>query len=233
MNFTSRLLLAIALLSLPLAGCPGTTNPPPMRDGGRDGAVALDVDIQTFDAPATTSDAPTAAVEDTGVDAYSADAWGSSNPDTNTVSLSCGGRGGRTCGRGEFCNIPPENLCGRADGPGVCERIPELCSRELNPQCGCDGMTYGNPCMAAMAGISIDYAGSCGARAGSCDARRVLCDAFPPRCRLGTVPSVVGSCWGECVPASSCTCSTSEDCPNVPGYSEVCYRSGFCGPALP
>jgi hypothetical protein len=124
-------------------------------------------------------------------------------------------------------------MCGRADGPGVCAPIPELCTREFNPQCGCDGMTYSNPCQAARASVSIDYAGTCrSASMRSCDASRVTCDAVPPRCRIGDAPSVVGSCWGPCVRANTCTCAADEECPSIPGYSELCYRSGLCGPAL-
>lgn len=68
---------------------------------------------------------------------------------------------------------------------------------------------------------------------GSCDARRVLCDALPPICSEGEAPSVVGACWGPCIPATSCTCSTPEECPDIRGYSETCYTGrGFCGPFL-
>lgn len=227
-----RLLLSVSFLTT--LGCAGTTVTPERRDAGRDGAIeALDVAIP--DAPSSVIDAPNSADEDApgmASDAPGADAPGARVDAQGMVSLSCGGRGGAMCGRGQFCNIPPENICGAADGPGVCTDIPELCTRELNPQCGCDGNTYGNPCMAAMAGVSIVSSGACRMAAGSCDGRRVACDALPPRCLRGQAPSVVGSCWGPCVQANTCTCSTTDECPSITGYSEVCYRSGFCGPAL-
>ena len=233
MTSSLRLLLAVSLLTT--VGCPTTTITPERRDAGRDaGFEALDVAIP--DAPSSVIDAPIATDEDApGVasDAPGADAPSARVDAQGMVSLSCGGRGGAFCGRGQFCNIPPENICGAADGPGVCTDIPELCSRELNPQCGCDGNTYGNPCMAAMAGVSIASRGACRmVAAGSCDARRVVCDARPPLCLRGQAPSVVDGCWGPCVQANTCTCSTTEECPSVTGYSEVCYRSGLCGPAL-
>ena len=233
MTFPLRLLLAVSLLTT--VGCASTTvTPDAGRDAGRDaGFEPLDVAIP--DAPSSAIDAPLAPGEDApGVasDAPGADAPGARVDAQGMVSVSCGGRGGAFCGRGQFCNIPPENICGAADGPGVCTDIPELCTRELNPQCGCDGTTYSNPCMAAMAGVSIASRGACGVRAGSCDVRRVVCDALPPLCRTGQAPSVVDGCWGPCVQASTCTCETTEDCPDVRGYSEVCYRSGFCGPLL-
>jgi hypothetical protein len=68
---------------------------------------------------------------------------------------------------------------------------------------------------------------------GSCDGRRVLCDALPPACGMGELPSVEGSCWGPCIPATRCTCSTPEECPYLLGYSETCYPArGTCGPYL-
>jgi hypothetical protein len=66
----------------------------------------------------------------------------------------------------------------------------------------------------------------------NCDPDDVLCDAIPPACDEGEVPTVEGSCWGECIPANECQCETFDDCPEVTGYSEVCYSAGHCGPAL-
>ena len=70
---------------------------------------------------------------------------------------------GEVCEAGDCC--PPGYYCARpiggCDGPGVCTAIPEMCTRELNPACGCDGETYSNPCMAAAAGASIAHMGAC------------------------------------------------------------------------
>ena len=75
---------------------------------------------------------------------------------------------GEACEDGDCC--PPGYYCakgiGDCDGPGVCTEIPEMCTRELNRVCGCDGETYSNPCMAAAAGVNIDHMGACETKPG-------------------------------------------------------------------
>ena len=73
---------------------------------------------------------------------------------------SCGGLAGQGCGAGEFCNIT-DGSCGAADQTGVCTAIPQVCTREFVPVCGCNGQTFGNACGAAAAGISIVSQGAC------------------------------------------------------------------------
>ena len=233
-----RFLVSVALLGFPFAaGCPSTeTLRDAGRDAGRDAPSSTLLDVAIVDAPVVALDSPVSS-DDANLDAFRASdapSGGDASGDApNVVSRICGGRTGVICGRGQFCNIPPENLCGAADGTGVCAAIPALCTRELNPQCGCDGMTYDNPCMAAMAGVSIARAGACRVSpAGSCDARRVTCARLPPTCTRSQAPSVVDGCWGPCVAANTCTCTTTAECPSITGFSEVCYRSGLCGPAL-
>lgn len=124
------------------------------------------------------------------------------------TEVSCGGLTPEPvdCGEGYFCAWEVEHMCGAADHPGTCTLRPSAseCAALDGPAvCGCDGVTYDNECFAWAAGQSAIRVGACDAV--DCDESHALCDAIPPICPAGQVPSVVGGCWGPCVPTSSCT----------------------------
>lgn len=65
------------------------------------------------------------------------------------------------CGADEFC----ARLYGECGKPGACETRPKECVEHghpiVKPMCGCDGKTYDNACLAAVAGTSIEHEGPC------------------------------------------------------------------------
>lgn len=75
----------------------------------------------------------------------------------------CGGIAGFGCATGLYCDFTVEAHCGAADQSGVCKPIPEMCTEQYQPVCGCDDKTYANTCFAARGGISIALMGECAA----------------------------------------------------------------------
>ena len=71
------------------------------------------------------------------------------------------GGGEDVCAPNEFCRRSIADMCGAADAPGICSPIPEVCTSNYDPVCGCDGTTYSNECVANSTGVSAAYAGEC------------------------------------------------------------------------
>jgi len=102
---------------------------------------------------------------DDAVDAGAADAApvDAADFDANVVdggpAPSCGARGSSPCAAGQFC-FRADN-CGEADQSGICITPPTGCSKDYAPVCGCDGLIYGNACMAQAAEVSVRHRGAC------------------------------------------------------------------------
>lgn len=74
--------------------------------------------------------------------------------------VACGGFAGVLCVETEYCDYP-DDICGAADGQGVCKIRPQACPEFYSPTCACNGMVYGNDCEAAAAGFDVSTLGGC------------------------------------------------------------------------
>lgn len=73
----------------------------------------------------------------------------------------CGSIAGISCADGLWCD-PEPGLCDGADFAGTCVAVPQVCTYDFRPVCGCDGRTYGNDCTRRAAQVQKDHDGACG-----------------------------------------------------------------------
>jgi hypothetical protein len=78
-----------------------------------------------------------------------------------SASAECGTLLGIPCAEGEFCEMP-DDTCSSADLGGTCVVIPEVCTEQYQPVCGCDRVTYSNDCKRRGALVAKDHDGACG-----------------------------------------------------------------------
>jgi hypothetical protein len=125
----------------------------------------------------------------------------------------CGGWLGQTCEPDEFCAYPLDATCGWADASGICTPMPEACTYDVNPVCGCDGSSYSNTCAANAAGTAVLHLGECedagvdgdGGVAEACGdnvcaSGELCCAGCPGQEPFGCVDASMGCPLIKCVP---------------------------------
>ncbi len=221
---------SLAVLALALAGCPGT--PMTTDDAGVDARATADGGTGTdgggLDAPTASDAGDGGGTSDGGAtDAGSSDAGRDAGRDGGGV---CSENG--DCSPGAYC----EKSVGACAGSGTCMDIPDGCPDIFAPVCGCDGMTYGNDCEAASAGINVASTGECGSTGECALSPRVTCCFDAADCSLGGAAGrcVNATCAagaeGTCVgPLATGQCWQDSDCPDdSSGRPQSCNGASIC-----
>lgn len=81
-------------------------------------------------------------------------------PSQQVEALQCGGITGQQCASTEVCDLR-DATCAVVDLAGVCVPRPEVCTTEVTPVCGCDGVTYPNNCERIKASVTLAHPGRC------------------------------------------------------------------------
>ena len=158
-------------------------------------------------------------------------------PDGGGEGAVCGGLTRVKCAVDLFCEVEAEVCNSIDDVTGVCRRVPEACTQQYAPVCGCDNRTYGNDCVRRGAGVSKLHDGECrngqegsvcGGLAGFPCARGLFCEEEPGVCAIiadgtGICRPQPTACTREYVPVCGCDRVTyGNDCTRrAAGVSKV------------
>lgn len=189
---------------------------------GDDSSPGTDAGSDVGTTDATTDAASDVGTSDSGGDDAGGDDAGGENSGGEDAGgdagelTPCGARLGDTCEDNEFCDFP-DDICGAADGTGVCRPRPGDCPDIYMPVCACNGEVQSSACDANAVGFDVNRLGGCTPPADMfacgflfCSTTqycRVIIDdtGMPPAYECGELPS-------ECDEGVDCDCVADELC---------------------
>ncbi|HWA70721.1 MAG TPA: hypothetical protein VG937_00230 [Polyangiaceae bacterium] len=205
----------IAVIRAWIAGGALSDTPAPTDGGSGDGGGQTDPavrDAGAGDAAMDEAGAGDAGADDAGAGDAGADdgmpTCSSANP--CEVGLTCSGQ---TCGDAWHCVSHFDEV------------LEHPCADDPVKFCGCDGVTF--EASVTCPDRPWSHVGACDDGV-SCTKDMIECSDPQPDCPAGQEPSVVGTCWGPCVPLASCRCLYHWMCPHL--EVNTCLADYRCGP---
>jgi hypothetical protein len=198
--------------------------------GGAAGTVAVDAPVATGGQSGLGGVAGTGGTIGSGGGTGLGGVTGAGGSTGTSTQVRCGTIAGLGCPTGYFCDLPSCGLI--PDAAGVCMPTGSGwgCTADVNPVCGCDGITYSNDCVRALAGVFKAADGACAGGTGGSPGTGGVTGTGGAGGAVGTggATGTGGSTSDICGGEAGVTCSSGKYCDLDSKCGEIADASGTC-----